>query len=69
MSDIGVLGRINPNNAEDFLKFVLYNGNMFLHGVTAQFSSFVENGFLKTLFDKSPQAIDKAPFKDFGLER
>ncbi|PKB98317.1 hypothetical protein RhiirA5_431578 [Rhizophagus irregularis] len=33
---------------------------MFLHGVIAQLSSFVENGFLKTLFDKSPQAMDKA---------
>ncbi|PKY61523.1 hypothetical protein RhiirA4_522631, partial [Rhizophagus irregularis] len=50
----------NPNNAEDFLKFISYNGDMFLHGVIAQLSSFVENGFLKTLFDKSLQAMDKA---------
>uniref|UniRef100_U9TFV2 Uncharacterized protein n=1 Tax=Rhizophagus irregularis (strain DAOM 181602 / DAOM 197198 / MUCL 43194) TaxID=747089 RepID=U9TFV2_RHIID len=26
----------------------------------AQLGSFVKNGFLKTLFDKSPQAINKA---------
>uniref|UniRef100_U9T688 Uncharacterized protein n=1 Tax=Rhizophagus irregularis (strain DAOM 181602 / DAOM 197198 / MUCL 43194) TaxID=747089 RepID=U9T688_RHIID len=32
---------------------------MFLHEVIIQLNSFVENGFLKTLFDKSPQIIDK----------
>ncbi|CAB4439623.1 unnamed protein product [Rhizophagus irregularis] len=59
MSNMGDIIR-NPNSAEDFLKFVSYNGDMFLYGVTAQLSSFVENGFLKTLFDKGPQAMDKA---------
>ncbi|PKC01280.1 hypothetical protein RhiirA5_426965 [Rhizophagus irregularis] len=68
MLDIGDLGRINPNNAEDFLKFISYNRDMFLHRVTAQLGSFVENGFLKTLFDKSSQAMDKAQLlvKMFG---
>ncbi|PKY53870.1 hypothetical protein RhiirA4_472318, partial [Rhizophagus irregularis] len=59
MSDIGDLVR-NPNNAEDFLKFISYNGLQYIHEVTAQLSSFVENGFLKTLFDKSSQAMNKA---------
>ncbi|PKC65558.1 hypothetical protein RhiirA1_460880 [Rhizophagus irregularis] len=68
MLDIGDLDRINPNNAEDFLKFISYNRDMFLHRVTAQLGSFVENGFLKTLFDKSSQAMDKAQLlvKMFG---
>ncbi|PKY50773.1 hypothetical protein RhiirA4_467419 [Rhizophagus irregularis] len=67
MSNMGDSVR-NPNNAEDFLKFISYNGDMFLHRVIAQFSSFVENGFLKTLFDKNPQAMDKAQLlvKTFG---
>ncbi|PKY60495.1 hypothetical protein RhiirA4_484269 [Rhizophagus irregularis] len=59
MSNMGDLVK-NPNNAEDFLKFILYNSEMFLHVVTTQLSSFVENSFLKTLFDKSSQAMDKA---------
>ncbi|PKY35207.1 hypothetical protein RhiirB3_455703 [Rhizophagus irregularis] len=59
MSDIGDLSRINSNNAEDFLKFVLYNGHQFLHEVTVQLSSFMKNSFLKTLFDKSSQSINK----------
>ena len=50
----------NPNSAEDFMKFLSYNSEMFLHRVTLQLATFVENGFLKTLFDKSPQAMDKA---------
>ncbi|PKC00937.1 hypothetical protein RhiirA5_504895 [Rhizophagus irregularis] len=59
MSNIGDLVR-NKNCAEDFLKFISYNGYQYLHEVTAELSLFVENGFLKTLFDKSPQAMDKA---------
>ncbi|GET65115.1 hypothetical protein GLOIN_2v1842417 [Rhizophagus irregularis DAOM 181602=DAOM 197198] len=43
MSNIGDLGRINPNNAEDFLKFILYNGYQYLHEVTAELGLFVEN--------------------------
>ncbi|PKY60470.1 hypothetical protein RhiirA4_484203 [Rhizophagus irregularis] len=59
MSNMGDLVR-NPNNAEDFLRFISNNGDFFLHGVTAQLGSFVENGFLKTLFDKSPQAYGQS---------
>ncbi|POG57747.1 hypothetical protein GLOIN_2v1824252 [Rhizophagus irregularis DAOM 181602=DAOM 197198] len=59
MSNIRDLVR-NKNCAEDFLKFISYNGYQYLHEVTAELSLFVENGFLKTLFDKSPQAMDKA---------
>ncbi|PKC56870.1 hypothetical protein RhiirA1_499763 [Rhizophagus irregularis] len=59
MLNIGDLVR-NPNNAEDFLKFISYNGYQYLHEVTAELGSFVENGFLKTLFDKSPQHKLKA---------
>ncbi|PKY47299.1 hypothetical protein RhiirA4_462432 [Rhizophagus irregularis] len=55
MSNMGDLVR-NPNNAKDFLRFISFNGDMFLHRVTAQLGSFVENG----LFEKSPQAMDKA---------
>ncbi|CAB4425833.1 unnamed protein product [Rhizophagus irregularis] len=58
MSNMGDLVR-NPNNAEDFLKFISYNSEMFLHRVTLQLGLFVENGFLKALFDKGPQAMDK----------
>ncbi|GBC22252.1 hypothetical protein GLOIN_2v1824252 [Rhizophagus irregularis DAOM 181602=DAOM 197198] len=57
----------NPNNAEDFLKFISYNGYQYLHEVTAELGSFVENGFLKTLFDKSPQAMNKAQLLHFTL--
>ncbi|PKY62923.1 hypothetical protein RhiirA4_490366 [Rhizophagus irregularis] len=67
MSNIGDLVR-NPNSAEDFLKFILYNGYQYLHEVTAELGSFVKNGFLKALFDKGPQAMDKAQLlvKTFG---
>ncbi|PKY53229.1 hypothetical protein RhiirA4_471325 [Rhizophagus irregularis] len=58
MSDMEDLVR-NPNNAEDFLKFISYNGYQYLYEMTAQLSLFVENSFLKNLFDKGSQAMDK----------
>ncbi|PKY59558.1 hypothetical protein RhiirA4_482388 [Rhizophagus irregularis] len=46
---------------EDFLKFVSAEGESFLFYTTFQLGQFVENGFLKTLFDKNPkQPVDKA---------
>ncbi|PKY58760.1 hypothetical protein RhiirA4_480935, partial [Rhizophagus irregularis] len=45
---------------EDFLKFVSEEGEAFLSCMTFQLGQFVENGFLKKLFDKSPLAMDKA---------
>ncbi|EXX69561.1 hypothetical protein GLOIN_2v1820645 [Rhizophagus irregularis DAOM 181602=DAOM 197198] len=46
---------------EDFLKFISVEGESFLSYTTFQLGQFVENGFLKTLFDKNPQqSIDKA---------
>ncbi|PKY32130.1 hypothetical protein RhiirB3_393811 [Rhizophagus irregularis] len=46
---------------EDFLKFISVEGESFLSYTTFQLGQFVENGFLKTLFDKNPQQpIDKA---------
>ncbi|CAB4437128.1 unnamed protein product [Rhizophagus irregularis] len=59
MSNMGDLVR-NPNSAEDFLKFIGYETGSFLQEVTTQLGSFIENGFLKNLFDKGPQATDKA---------
>ncbi|CAB4417213.1 unnamed protein product [Rhizophagus irregularis] len=58
MSNMGDLVR-NPNNAEDFLQFISYNEAVHLQEVTTLLGSFVENGFLKRLFDKGPQAMDK----------
>ncbi|PKY62909.1 hypothetical protein RhiirA4_490313 [Rhizophagus irregularis] len=60
MSNMGDLSRINPNNTKDFLAFISYNEAVYLQEVTTLLSSFVENGFLKNLFDKGPQAMDKA---------
>ncbi|CAB4434448.1 unnamed protein product [Rhizophagus irregularis] len=60
MSNMGDLSRINPNNTKDFLAFISYNEAVHLQEVTTLLSSFVENGFLKNLFDKGPQAMDKA---------
>ncbi|PKY60697.1 hypothetical protein RhiirA4_484673, partial [Rhizophagus irregularis] len=59
MSNMGDSVR-NKNNAEDFLEFVSFNEAIHLQEVTTLLGSFVENGFLKKLFDKGPQAMDKA---------
>ncbi|CAB4417791.1 unnamed protein product [Rhizophagus irregularis] len=46
---------------EDFLKFISAEGESFLYYTTFQLGQFVENGFLKNLFDKNPPTpVDKA---------
>ncbi|CAB4421402.1 unnamed protein product [Rhizophagus irregularis] len=45
---------------EDFLKFISDNGDLFLQDIAIQLGQFVENGFLKKLFDKGSQTMDKA---------
>ncbi|PKY62507.1 hypothetical protein RhiirA4_432580, partial [Rhizophagus irregularis] len=50
----------NKNSSDDFLEFISYNEAIHLQEVTTLLGSFVENGFLKQLFDKGPQAMDKA---------
>ncbi|CAB4429754.1 unnamed protein product [Rhizophagus irregularis] len=46
---------------EDFLKFISAEGDSFLSYTIFQLGQFVENGFLKKLFDKnSQQPVDKA---------
>ncbi|CAB4432360.1 unnamed protein product [Rhizophagus irregularis] len=44
---------------EDFLKFVSKEGETFLSRMTFQLGQFVENSFLKKLFDKGPLTMDK----------
>ncbi|EXX50411.1 hypothetical protein RirG_271120 [Rhizophagus irregularis DAOM 197198w] len=48
-------------SVDDFLEFISAEGETFLSYTTFQLGQFVENGFLKTLFDKNPQRpMDKA---------
>ncbi|PKY39094.1 hypothetical protein RhiirA4_452232 [Rhizophagus irregularis] len=59
MSDMG--DSVRNTFEEDFLKFVSEEGESFLSYTTFQLGQFVENGFLKNLFDKNPQQpVDKA---------
>ncbi|PKY62907.1 hypothetical protein RhiirA4_490310 [Rhizophagus irregularis] len=60
MSNMGDLSRINPNKPEGFLRFISENRDYVLFENTALLGSFIENGFLKNIYDKSPQAMDKA---------
>ncbi|EXX74952.1 hypothetical protein GLOIN_2v1820645 [Rhizophagus irregularis DAOM 181602=DAOM 197198] len=48
-------------SVDNFLEFVSAEGDTFLSYTTFQLGQFVENGFLKTLFDKNlQQPVDKA---------
>ncbi|PKY59973.1 hypothetical protein RhiirA4_483166 [Rhizophagus irregularis] len=60
MSDMGDLSRINPNRPEGFLRFISENRDHFLFESSAYLSALIETGFLKKMYDKSPQAMDKA---------
>ncbi|PKY57927.1 hypothetical protein RhiirA4_511239 [Rhizophagus irregularis] len=60
MSNMGDMSRINPNKPEGFLRFISENRDHFLFENTEFLGSFIENGFLKQIYDKSPQAMDKA---------
>ncbi|PKY42839.1 hypothetical protein RhiirA4_456717 [Rhizophagus irregularis] len=69
MSNMGDLGRINVNNAEDFLAFISHNEAIYSQEVTTLLGSFVENGFLKNLFDKAIFAIPVFHIYHFINER
>ncbi|PKY30453.1 hypothetical protein RhiirB3_447547 [Rhizophagus irregularis] len=59
MSNMG--DSVRTYSEEDFLQFISEEGESFLSYTTFQLGQFVENGFLKTLFDKNPQQpVDKA---------
>ncbi|PKB99210.1 hypothetical protein RhiirA5_383365 [Rhizophagus irregularis] len=59
MSNIG--DSVENISVDDFLEFVSAEGDMFLSYTTFQLGQFVENGFLKKLFNKNPQQpVDKA---------
>uniref|UniRef100_U9T9J7 Uncharacterized protein n=1 Tax=Rhizophagus irregularis (strain DAOM 181602 / DAOM 197198 / MUCL 43194) TaxID=747089 RepID=U9T9J7_RHIID len=59
MSNMG--DSVENISVDDFLEFVSAEGETFLSYTTFQLGQFVENGFLKTLFDKNPQRpVDKA---------
>ncbi|CAB4410482.1 unnamed protein product [Rhizophagus irregularis] len=60
MSDIGDMSRINPNRPEGFLRFISENRDYFLLENSAYLGALIETGFLKKIYDKSPQAMDKA---------
>ncbi|PKB96091.1 hypothetical protein RhiirA5_435466 [Rhizophagus irregularis] len=70
MSNMG--DSVENISVDDFLEFVSEEGETFLSYTTFQLGQFVENGFLKTLFDKNPQRpVDKAQllvdmFGEFG---
>ncbi|EXX63458.1 hypothetical protein GLOIN_2v1820645 [Rhizophagus irregularis DAOM 181602=DAOM 197198] len=59
MSNMG--DSVRTYSEEDFLQFISEEWESFLSYTTFQLGRFVENGFLKTLFDKNPQQpVDKA---------
>ncbi|PKC55284.1 hypothetical protein RhiirA1_475896 [Rhizophagus irregularis] len=59
MSNMG--DSVENISVDDFLEFISEEGKTFLSYTTFQPGQFVENGFLKTLFDKNPQQpVDKA---------
>ncbi|GBC41887.2 hypothetical protein GLOIN_2v1820645 [Rhizophagus irregularis DAOM 181602=DAOM 197198] len=55
MSNMG--DSVGTLSEEDFLKFISAEEELFLSYTTFQLGQFVENGFLKTLFDKNPQQL------------